>query len=70
MLQGLDRLDKYLTVDKSKPTTLEFVYYLFWEHGISLDKFNELPLPYIFGILKTYNYVKSGEEKAYKKATK
>jgi len=51
-----------------KPTDLEFIYYLFWEKGTSLKEFNSLPLPYIFKILKVFSYIKTEEEKAYKKS--
>jgi len=54
----------------SKPSFLDTVYYLFWEKGISYSEFNDLPLPYIFSILRTFNYVKEEEQKAIKKARK
>jgi hypothetical protein len=55
-------------VNNRKPTDVEGVHYLFWDKGISLKEFNELPLPYIFGILKVHNYIQKQEEKAMKKA--
>jgi hypothetical protein len=54
----------------SKPNELETIYYLFFEHGISIVEFEQLPLPYIFGILKTYNYVRDEEIKQLKKGKK
>jgi hypothetical protein len=54
----------------SKPSFLDTVYYLFWEKGITYNEFNDLPLPYIFSILRTFNYVKEEEQKAIKKARK
>jgi hypothetical protein len=54
----------------SKPSFLDTVYYLFWEKGIPYSEFNDLPLPYIFSILRTFNYVKEEEQKAIKKARK
>jgi len=52
------------------PTTAESIYYLFWEKGIGYNQFKDLPLPYIFKIIKTHNWVKSEEEKAQKKANR
>ena len=67
---SLDELDKLVTGNTAKPTDVEFIYYLFWEKGISWEEFNNLPLPYIFAIIKCHTYVKNEEEKAYKKANK
>jgi hypothetical protein len=53
-----------------KPNNLEFIYYIFWERGIDYNKFNELPIPYILSVVKSHNWVKSEEEKAYNKASK
>lgn len=65
MLRGLDSLNEF---NKSnEPSFMEFVYYLFWDKGISLKEFNELPIPYIIGIISTHKHVKKEEEKAYKK---
>ena len=52
----------------SKPTDLEAIYYLFWEKGIDYNQFNELPIPYILSIIKTYKYIKDQEEKEIKKS--
>ena len=58
-------------VDKSeKPTNMESVLYLFWEKGIDYNQFKQLPIPYILSVLKTHNWVKKEEEKAYKKANR
>ena len=58
-------------VDKSeKPTNVESVLYLFWEKGIDYNQFKRLPIPYILSVLKTHNWVKKEEEKAYKKANR
>jgi len=58
-------------VDKSdKPTNMQSILYLFWERGIDYNQFKQLPIPYILSVLKTHNWVKSEEEKAYKKANK
>lgn len=69
-MQGLDALDDILIKDTSKPDNIEMIYYLFWEKGIDYNRFKDLPLPYIFKILKAHNWVKSEEEKAYKKANR
>lgn len=65
MLAGLDSLNELATRKKLKPTWLQNVYYLFFDKGISLTEFNELPLPYIFEIINTHNYIKEQEKKAY-----
>jgi len=65
MLLGLNSL-KELT-KKVQPSDMEFIYYIFWEKGIDLKRFNQLPIPYILDILKVYNYIKKEEEKALKK---
>lgn len=69
MASQFDFIDGF--VDKSdKPTNMESVLYIFWEKGIDYNQFKKLPIPYILSILKTHNWVKSEEEKAYKKANK
>ena len=67
MLAGLDSLNE-LVEKPQEPTDVEMIYYLFWEKGIGLKEFNNLPLPYIFSILRTFSYVKEQEEKEMKKA--
>jgi hypothetical protein len=62
-LSGLDEEFK-----SSKPTFIDTVYYLFWDKGISLAEFNELPTPYILSVLRTLNYVKEEEQKALRKS--
>ena len=69
-MKGLEVLDSIIDNKYSDPTNIEMVYYLFWEKGIDYNRFNDLPIPYIFSILKTYNWVKKEEEKAHKKASK
>jgi hypothetical protein len=65
MIIGLDSL-KELT-KKVTPSDIEFIYYIFWEKGIDLERFNQLPIPYILSIVKVFNYIKKEEEKALKK---
>jgi hypothetical protein len=66
---GSDFFEEVVSSKKNnKPSNLEMVYYLFWDKGISLTEFNELPLPYIFGILKTFTYIKEEEKKEMDKA--
>ena len=52
------------------PNNMDMIYYIFWEKGIDYNKFIKLPIPYILRILKSHNWVKKEEEKAYKKASK
>jgi len=68
MLLGLNSLKE---LSKRKlPSDVEFIYYIFWEKGIDLERFNRLPIPYILEILKVYNYIKKEEEKVLKKNAK
>lgn len=68
---GLDALDKLEDhVRNKRPNELQSILYLFWEKGISLNEFNELPIPYILTILNVHGYIKKEEEKAYKKANR
>lgn len=53
--------------DKNEPSDLEGIYFLFFDKGISLKEFNELPIPYIMSILKVNKYVKDKESEALKK---
>ena len=69
MLSGLDSLNDFNIKEKT-PSSINFVYYLFWEKGISLKEFNELPIPYIMDMVNTHIYMKEQEAKAYKKANK
>ena len=63
---GLNSLE-YFNRNVYKPNLVDTTYYIFWEKGISFEEFCKLPLPYIFQIIKTHNYVKEQEAKAYKK---
>jgi hypothetical protein len=65
-------LDDFVSPEhkQTKPSNIDMVYYMFWEKGIDYERFKHLPIPYIFRILKAHNWVKSEEEKAYKKAKK
>ena len=67
-MMGLDILDEIVGKDKSQPDSMDNIYYLFWEKGIDYNAFCKLPIPYIFRIIKTFNWVKKEEEKANKKA--
>lgn len=68
MKLDLSGLDRFTT--KYKPNNFESVMYMFWEKGVSYKEFCDLPIPYIIGILNTFDYVKKEEEKAYRKANK
>lgn len=68
---GFDFLDDFVDESlSSKPTSFETALYIFWDKGIGYNDFKKLPIPYIISIIKTHNYVKKEEEKAYKKAQK
>ncbi len=66
---GLSSLEHF-NKDVYKPNIVDIVYYLFWEKGISLKEFNELPLPYIMQVIKVHQYKKEEEAKQYKKLKK
>ncbi len=57
--------------EEFKPSDLEMVYYLLAkEFHLPLDKVDTLPIPYLMGLIGSFNYVKTEEEKAHKKAAK
>lgn len=66
---NLDSLN-FLTERKEredKPTNIEFIYFLFFKEGIDLNRFNDLPIPYIMSILKVASYRREQEEREAKK---
>jgi len=69
MLNNLNSLEQFNN-NNTKPSNLSMIYYLFWEKGISLKEFNELPIPYILDVVNTYTHIKNEEEKAMKRANK
>jgi hypothetical protein len=60
-LSGLDSI-----VKSDTPTDYEFLLFLFFERGISLREFNELPIPYIISMSKTDGWVREKQAKANK----
>jgi hypothetical protein len=52
------------------PDPLQKVQYLFFERGISLSEFNELPIPYIMDMIRTHIFVEEKKAKANKKGKK
>jgi hypothetical protein len=62
---GFDKLDKL--VNKTKASPVNNILFLFWERGIDYNAFSELPLPYIFQMIKVFMHVKEEEAKAMKK---
>ncbi len=66
---SLDKLDKFVA-KKNQPTSMEAIYYLFWDKGISLTEFNQLPIPYILSILKVHTYKNKEEQKEIKRANR
>lgn len=53
-----------------KPTDLELTFYFLNEQGLSLKDLDDLPLPYIFGLMRAKAYVDRKEMEARKKAMK
>ena len=68
MLGGLNKLECFNK--GNKPTAVEFILYLFWDKGIGYNEFKNLPLPYIFNVVKTFGWVKEEEAKEMKKQGK
>jgi hypothetical protein len=66
-LSGLNSLEQFNPY-KFKPTDLDFIYYIMFEKGVTLDKFNVLPIPYIINMVSVYAYLKEEEIKAHKRA--
>lgn len=64
-LASLNRFNK--KKDEGKPSDIETVFYLFWDKGISYDEFCDLPIPYIFSVIKTLSYVRELERKEMEK---
>ena len=60
-------LDKEFNKGKKDPSNMDLIYYTFWEKGISLNEFNELPIPYILGIMNSIKYVSELQKKEMKK---
>lgn len=65
---GTEVLDSIATNKKYVPSSIDSIYYLFWDKGISLEEFEKLPLPYIFTILNVHNYIKEKEKEELDKA--
>ena len=67
MFDGLKELDEFR--DKSSDLTeMERIFYSLNEQGLTLKDLDELPLPYIFGLMRVHTEYKKKEADAYKKA--
>lgn len=55
---------------KKAPNFLQMVFYSFWDKGISLKEFCDLPMPYIFDVLATDNYIHEEQRKELEKSKK
>ena len=55
---------------KRTPSNMSMIRYIFWEKGIDYNRFKSLPIPYIIDILNSYNWIKTEEARANKKANK
>jgi hypothetical protein len=66
----LDDFEEFFEKKTKKPSRVELTQYLFWEKGITLREFEELPIPYILSILRTHIYIKEKEEKELAKLRK
>jgi hypothetical protein len=68
-MMGLNSLNMFKK-NTFEPDNLNMLRYVFFEKGIDLNQFNELPIPYIMEMFSTLDYFKRKEEEAYKKANK
>jgi len=66
MFESLNKLEKL----NNTPTPMEAIYFFYLDRGVSLNEFNELPIPYIIGNLNTFQYIQKQEEKARKIASR
>lgn len=70
----LSDTDAFLSSIKKKtkaPSEINLIYYLLAkEFGFSLKDIAELPIPYLYQLLGTHNYIKEFEAKEYKKQQK
>lgn len=60
-------LDDFVSTRARKPSTTQYIRYLFLTFGVSYIEFRDLPIPYIIEILNTHVYIKQQEEKELKK---
>lgn len=60
-------LDEAFKEERFIPNNLQFIYYLFFDKGISIAEVEELPIPYIFEMIMVHMYVKEEESKAMKR---
>jgi hypothetical protein len=49
-------LDREFNKDKYRPSDIETIFYFLSEQGISLEKLEHLPIPYIMGLINTKSY--------------
>jgi hypothetical protein len=64
---NLDSLQAVVDTDYSVvPTDFEAVLFFFLEKGVDFNAFCDLPLPYIFSMLKANRYVNEETRKATK----
>lgn len=48
----------------NEPSQLSWIYYFFLERGITINDLDDLPLPYIFEMMRTHTYLmKLSEDK-------
>ena len=65
---SLLNLDDFFEPDKSKiPSDYEKTLFFFLEKGVDYNTFMELPIPYIFSMLKTNSFYVEEERKRSKK---
>lgn len=64
----LEGLNEFVTDKQNEPEPYEWVWYLFFSHGISYSEFQKLPMPYIMSIVRTHKRKSELEEAEMKKA--
>ena len=60
-------LEKEFGKKAKEPEPHEFVWHAFWDKGISLVEFDQLPLPYILSIMQTQHHINAQMEKERKR---
>lgn len=60
-------LDQAFKENIEQPNNTELAHFLFFEKGIGLEEFNELPIPYIIEMTKVNNYFRTKEKEQQEK---
>lgn len=67
---GQHLLNQIVEKKSDTPSQLDFIHYIFFDKGISLKEFEDLPIPYILSMVKTQMHLKEKELEEIEKAKK